>query len=104
MSPPPGGAPTPVILAFSWRQCVRPHVRSHLVLLAVAEFAVEPKRRMRPEGPEGDGDQHQHELRCEPGIGVLAVIIIRGMRLEGGESGCRVPMAIPAGAQEVCRR
>ena len=88
--PSPHGAPTLIIAAFALRQRVGAHMRARLLLLAVAIFAVEPKRRMDPEEQQHAADRQVHEFRGEPRVGIMSEVVGRGMRLERREARCRV--------------
>src|SRR5580692_3843142 len=90
-------------LAAIGLQGVGTHMRPALVLLVVAQFAVKPERRMRPEKQEGAAKQRQHELRSQPGVGITNEIMVVRVRLEGYEPRCRADMAVLAGLEAIGR-
>ena len=102
----PDRGPAPVVydrfaaVAF---ERIGAHMRPALVLLVVAQFAVVPKRRMRPEEREDAAKQQQHELGREPGVGITTEVFVVGVRLELHEARRRVEMALLAGLQAVVR-
>jgi hypothetical protein len=83
------------------QQFVGLHMRPVPVLLAVSVFAEEPQRRMRPEEREGPSQEADHELGGQPGVGIAAEIVGRGMRLERKEARRRLGMTGLAGLQTI---
>ena len=79
-------------------------MRPQLVLLAVAQFAVEPKRRMDPENHQHTADRRDDEFRGDPNIGIVRKVVGCGVRFESREARRRVGMTILAGLQQVARR
>jgi hypothetical protein len=92
-----------VLAARVVRHLGRGDARVMLAFAAVAPFAIEPKRAVRPEEQEHPGDQQHHELGRVPHGRVPLAVVRVGVRLEGDEALRRVRVALLAGGEAVVR-